>query len=136
MARDIVIIIWSFGALGWPHVGLGRDEDSRSVEIGRSTQTPAMRLRTKARCGRVVARWRSRIFDWRGHQVEASSWNSEDRPDASTRSQLFKGFIARSNGFRIGRDLVGPLTGLEPILAALFEPAASRVGCDPGIEEI
>lgn len=27
MARDIVIIIWSFGALGWPHVGLGRDKD-------------------------------------------------------------------------------------------------------------
>ena len=26
MARDI--IIWSLGALGWPHVGLGRDEDS------------------------------------------------------------------------------------------------------------
>ena len=44
-------------------------------------------------------------------------------PSSLTRSWLLNGFVARRNGVRIGRDLVGPLAGLEPVLATLSEPA-------------
>ena len=58
------------------------------------------------------------------------------RPDASTPSQLLKGFFALSDGDRIGSDLISPVAGLEPILAVLFDPAISMANRNPAIEKI
>ena len=54
----------------------------------------------------------------------------------STPSQLLKGVVTRSDGVRIGRDLIGPLAGLEPILAALCEPAIGLAHRNPAVEKI
>ncbi len=51
-------------------------------------------------------------------------------------ARLLKGVVARRNGVRVGRHLIGPLMGLEPILAALLKPAVRRVDRNPAVEEI
>ncbi len=55
---------------------------------------------------------------------------------ARPRRQLLKGVVTRSDGVRIGRDLIGPLAGLKPILAALGEPAIGMTHRNPAVEEI
>ena len=57
-------------------------------------------------------------------------------PGTQRRCPLLKGFVTRRDGVRIGRDQIGPLAGLEPILAALCEPAIGLTSRNPAIEKI
>ena len=57
-------------------------------------------------------------------------------PGTQRRHWLLKGVLARRNGVRIGRDLIGPLAGLKPILAPPGEPAISLAHRNPAIEKI
>ena len=56
-------------------------------------------------------------------------------PGTQRRCRLLKGFVTRRDGVRIGRDQIGPLAGLEPILAALCEPAIGLTSRNPAIGE-
>ena len=64
-------------------------------------------------------------------------YRSPNRPPVpSNPSRLQEGLITRSDGVLIGSPLILPLAALEPILAALFEPAIRLVDRNPAIEEI
>ena len=52
-------------------------------------------------------------------------------PEACVPSRLLKGIIAHSDGIRIDGDLTLPLAILEPISAALCQPAIGLVGRNP-----
>ena len=120
-------------ALSFPSLTLWALSDG----AGRAAETRCRKIRDlRAEAGRT------RLNDFRqkgGLTEECSARIGSVRrvhPGGSPRSPLLKGVLARSNGVRIGSDLIGPLVSLEPILVALFKPAVSLVGLDPAIEEI